>query len=186
MTVLSLLDDMVVALTTAGIPFMLTGSFAAAVHGAGRATMDIDLVIDPTSASLAQFVSAMLTSGRYVSMEAAADALAGRTMFNVVDVESGWKIDLMVRKDRPFSIEEFSRRVDLALGTVQLPVATVEDLVIAKLEWAQLGTSARQLEDVRALVSLAGPAFDRAYVERWVSALGLGAQWRAIGSAELQ
>ena len=59
MTVLSLLDDMVVALTTAGIPFMLTGSFAAAVHGAGRATMDIDLVIDPTAASLAQFVSAI-------------------------------------------------------------------------------------------------------------------------------
>lgn len=185
MTVLSLLDEMVVALTRAGILFMLTGSFAAAVHGAGRSTLDIDFVIDPTPASLVQFVKSMQSTGRYVSMDAAEEAMATRSMFNVVDVESGWKIDLIVRKNRPFSIEEFSRRVDLALGNVTLPVATVEDLVIAKLERAQLGGSARQLEDVRALVSLAGPVFGRAYVERWVSALGLGAQSQAIGPVDL-
>ena len=47
MSVAALLDEMVSALTDAGIPFMLTGSFAAAAHGAGRATMDVDFVIDP-------------------------------------------------------------------------------------------------------------------------------------------
>ena len=182
MSVTGLLDEIVSALAAAGIPCMLTGSFAAAVHGAGRATMDIDLVIEPTATSLDRFVANMLESGRYVSPEAAHEALAHRTMFNVVDVESGWKIDLLIRKDRPFSEAEFARRTELALGATRLPVATVEDLVLAKLEWARLGASARQLEDVRALMRLAGPSFDWAYVESWVSALGVGDQWRAVGS----
>jgi len=184
MSVTGVLDEIVSALTAAGIPCMLTGSFAAAVHGAGRATMDIDLVIEPTATSLERFVAGMLESGRYVSPDAAREALALRTMFNVVDVDSGWKIDLIVRKDRPFSESEFARRTELALGATRLPVATVEDLVLAKLEWARMGASARQLEDVRALIRVAGPSFDRAYVESWVPALGVGEQWRSVGSAE--
>lgn len=159
---------------------MLTGSFAAAVHGAGRATMDVDFVIDPEPAALDAFVQRMLTAGRYVSPEAAREAFAERSMFNIVDVESGWKVDLILRKDREFSRSEFARRSTLALGTLQLPVATVEDLVLAKLEWARLGGSARQLEDVRALVRAAGERFDHPYVARWVESLGVEDVWRVM------
>jgi hypothetical protein len=185
-SVTELLDEIVGILNDVGIPCMLTGSFAAAVHGAGRATMDIDLVIEPTRLNLEQFVARMLDTGRYVSPEAAREALVLRSMFNVVDVDSGWKIDLIIRKERPFSEAEFARRMELALGSTRLPVATVEDLVLAKLEWARMGGSARQLEDVRALIRLAGPAFDRAYVAGWVAALGIGAQWRAVESGEVR
>ena len=59
----------------------------------------------------------------------------------------------------------------------RLFVASVEDVIIAKLEWAQLGESARQLEDVVALLRLRGKAIDEAYVDRWTKALGLGEQW---------
>lgn len=185
MSVAALLDDVVDALTSAGIPFMLTGSFAAAIHGAARATMDIDLVIDPDPRALEVFVTRMLHAGRYASPEAAREALDARTMFNVVDPESGWKIDLIVRKERPFSRSEFGRRTELMLGSVRLPVATVEDLVLAKLEWARMGGSTRQIEDVRALVHLAGAEFDLDYVRQWMEALGVGAQWRAAGFADL-
>ena len=34
-------------LEVAGMPYMLTGSFASGYHGAPRATQDIDLVISP-------------------------------------------------------------------------------------------------------------------------------------------
>lgn len=46
----------------------------------------------------------------YVSDVAAREALADRSMFNIVDPESGWKVDLIVRKLRPFSEQEFARR----------------------------------------------------------------------------
>ena len=181
MTVAALLDEMVAALTAAGIPCMLTGSFAAAVHGVGRATMDIDLVIEPDAAGVARFVSHMIDSGRYVSPEAAQEAVTLRSLFNVVDVETGWKIDLIVRKDRAFSRSEFNRRREMTLGGVRVPVTSIEDLVLAKLEWARQGGSARQLEDVRALLRLAGPAFDWEYARQWIAVLGVESEWRLAG-----
>lgn len=105
-----LLRTISVALQTAEIPFMLTGSVAAAYHGAGRATMDIDLVIDQSPRQLEVFVSAIDAAGRYVSLDAAREAMTNRTMFNVVDSASGWKADLIVRKQRLFSETEFARR----------------------------------------------------------------------------
>ena len=176
----SLLDEVLAALTAAGIPCMLTGSLAAAVHGAGRATMDIDLVIDPAAEALEQFVRVMASSGRYVSEEAAREALAMRTMFKVIDLKTGWKIDLIIRKDRPFSVAEFARRSPLPLAGTVLPVATVEDLILAKLEWAHLGGSHRQLDDVRSLIQLAGPTLDSIYLEGWTMRLGVQAEWARV------
>src|SRR5262249_754069 len=46
------LGAIVALLDAAGIPHMLTGSFASTFHGSPRSTRDIDLVIDPTPASL--------------------------------------------------------------------------------------------------------------------------------------
>jgi hypothetical protein len=60
-------------------------------------------------------------------------------------------------------------------------VASLEDTIIAKLEWAELGGSARQLEDVAALLRVAGDGLDHAYLERWIRELRLDEQWRAAG-----
>ena len=46
---------MIAALDAAGIPHMLTGSFASGYHGAPRASQDIDLVIAPSEAQIQQF-----------------------------------------------------------------------------------------------------------------------------------
>jgi len=59
------------ALDAAGIPLMLTGSFASAYHGAGRATMDVDLVIDPTPAQLRALIKGLPAGAWYASRPAA-------------------------------------------------------------------------------------------------------------------
>lgn len=182
MTLAALLSTLVTALEQQGIPFMVTGSVAAAAHGAGRATLDVDLVIDASADQLTRLVAALTSPTTYVSAEAAREALAHAGMFNVIDTQSGWKADLIIRKPRSFSRTEFGRRQPLELDGVQAWVATVEDTIIAKLEWARLGGSARQLEDVEALLSVAGDALDRAYVERWVTELGLQHEWRSAQS----
>jgi hypothetical protein len=176
----ALLRAMAQALQESGIPFMLTGSVASAYHGAPRATMDVDLVIDPEPAQLETFIRRVAASGVHVSRDAALEALASRGMFNVVDPETGWKADLIVRKSRPFSEVEFSRREAVDFEGLALSVATFEDIVLSKLEWAKLGGSARQLEDVRALLQLRGDELDRIYVTRWVSALALQQQWALV------
>ncbi len=180
MTAEALLRALATALREEGIPFMLTGSVASAYHGAGRATMDIDLVIDPLPSQLQSFVGRMRASGVYVSPEAAQEALTQRALFNVVDVESGWKADFIVRKLRPFSATEFERRQPIDFQGILLDIATLEDVVLSKLEWAKLGDSSRQMDDVRALLRLRGEELDREYIRHWVEVLGLQAQWAAV------
>lgn len=184
MTAEGLLRTLAAAMREEAIPFMLTGSVAAAYHGAGRATMDVDLVIDLRPEQLDAFVDRVAASGAYVSYEAAREALALRTMFNVVDPDSGWKADLIVRKARAFSEVEFERRHAIEFLGVSVDVASLEDVMLSKLEWAKQGGSARQLEDVRTLLRLRGEELDRDYVQHWVDALGVREQWALASGGE--
>ena len=181
MTVAALLRSVVAALDAAGVPFMLTGSLAAAYHGAGRATMDIDVVIDPTEPQLGVLVRALERSGLYVSGDAADEALTHRSMFNVVDTASGWKADLIIRKLRPFSEMELRRRQPAAYEGCALWVASAEDVIVAKLEWARQGGGAdQQLNDVRGIIGTQANRLDRAYIERWVDDLGVRDLWASV------
>ena len=167
------------ALDVVGIPFMLTGSFAAAYHGVPRATLDIDLVIDATESQLRTLVDRLGQAEQYVSLDAALEARVNQSLFNVIDPRSGWKVDLIIRKDRQFSREEFARRISLTFDDIQLSIASLEDVILSKLEWARLGGSVRQLEDVAALLSVRAPDLDMEYLYRWIPALDVSAQWEA-------
>ena len=175
----------VTKLEAAGIPYMLTGSFASAYHGAPRATQDLDFVIAATATQLRQLTASLPAAEFYVDPDTALEALAAESQFNVIDLETGWKVDLICRRSRPFSWTEFERRQTVHWADLDLAVATVEDLLVAKLEWAKLGDSQRQMEDVAALLGIHGRKLDLAYVERWVDELGLAAQWdEALRAAE--
>jgi len=165
------------ALGGAGVPYMLTGSFAASYYGVPRATQDIDIVIAPTAIQIRQLVRLLPDTEFYISEEAALEALAREGQFNVIDFETGWKIDLIIRKSRPFSHTEFERRSAVDLFGLQVFIASAEDVLLAKLEWAKTGRSLRQIEDCGNIIRARWDEFDRGYVERWVTQLVLQAQW---------
>jgi hypothetical protein len=85
----------------------------------------------------------------------------------------------VIRKDRPFSVEELQRRVVMPIADVDAPTATAEDTVIAKLEWAKLGGSERQLSDVAGVLRVRAGSLDLGYIERWIDVLDLRDQWNA-------
>lgn len=175
----TLLRQVAAALEACGIPFMVTGSVAASYHGAPRATYDIDLVIAATEDQLHRLVAALTAAGLYVSDIAAMEASRLEGMFNVVDPVSGWKVDLIIRKSRPFSLAEFERRLPFVFEATALAVASLEDVILAKLEWARIGGSARQLEDVASLLALRPAKLDHGYLQHWVRQLGVNAEWEA-------
>jgi hypothetical protein len=182
-----LFRQIIVALDQAGIPHMLTGSFASAYHGSPRATQDINLVIEADAGRLRALIDLLSADSYYVDLDAAIETLGSEGQFNIIELQSGWKIDLMIRKQRQFSREEFARRRPAQLQGTAIDVVTAEDLIIAKLEWAKNGGSRRQLEDVASILRIRGTALDFAHVERWVEALGLGDQWHeARGMVERQ
>ena len=165
--VVALLDD-------ADIPHMLAGSMASTFHGEPRMTRDVDMVIDPTVESIERFVAALDRSRYYV--DDAAEAVRRRDMCgmeveSVIDTETGWKVDLIVRKDRAFSREEFDRRQPAVVGGVELFIATAEDTVLAKLEWRARSDSERQFRDVVAVLS--AQDLDEVYLQRWAAELGV-------------
>ena len=173
-------------LDSAGIPFMVAGSFASTAHGRPRTTQDLDLVVDPPSvATLDALLASIPANEFYVDADAARDALRRRSMFNVIDLTSGWKIDLIVRKNRQFSRDEFARRVKMSVFGVPVFVASPEDTIVAKLEWSKLGGgSQRQRRDVAGIVATVGPALDQAYIEQWVRDLELSEEWDAAKTTE--
>lgn len=101
-------------------------------------------------------------------------------MFNVIDATSGWKVDLIHRKDRSFSLEESARRSAAVLDGIPLMVATLEDVPLSKLEWVHLGGLCRQLEDAATLMRVRGGELDLGYVGRRMRALGVQSEWRHV------
>jgi hypothetical protein len=161
-----------------GIPYMIVGSSASMVHGEPRATHHLDIVIDPSERAFEQLLASIDLDAFYVDPGVARDALRSRSMFNIIDMNSAWKVDLMIRKNRPFSAEELSRRTPQRIVDTDVPTATAEDTILAKLEWAKAGSSERQLADVAGIVRLRGDTLDRAYIERWLHALDVRSEWQ--------
>lgn len=144
---------------------MLTGSFASSYHGAPRATQDIDLVIDPTPEQIRTLVGLLQREQFHADEGAALEALRQEGLFNAIDLRTGWKVDFVIRKSRPFSREEFGRRTPAEVEGVAMPVATPEDVLIAKMEWARMGQSARRIEDAAKMLRMRARSLDWDYLE---------------------
>ena len=106
-------------------------------------------------------------------------------MFNVIEMTRATKIAVIPRKDRPYSVEEFSRRIraDLAFSR-QVALVTPEDAILTKLEWSRAGgDSERQLRDAAGVLEL-NPSVDRAYIARWARDLGVSDLWDRLSQAQ--
>ena len=170
------LDDflgrLVAGLDAAGVPYMVAGSVACALHGEPRSTQVVDIVVDLDAESLRRLLQELPEEHYYVSHDAAREALRRRSQFNVIDMATGWKADLIVLKRRAFSQTEFSRRRPATLLGVEVQVVSAEDVVLTKLEWAQKsGGSERQLRDVRGVLQAPGQRLDETYLQAWAERL---------------
>jgi hypothetical protein len=169
-------DALAVVLTKldeCGISYMITGSFASNIHGVPRATQDADVIIEADKKSL---TTLMETFGEdfYASGEAAQQALQTQGFFNVVHLPTGFKIDLIIKKSRSFSQVEFSRRERGNFSGQDRWFAAAEDVILAKLEWAKMGSSERQYQDALNVAKIQKKRLDRRYLEKWARDLTVG------------
>lgn len=156
----------------AGIPYMTTGSVASSIHGRPRATQDVDVVIDPTEDQLDSLIT-RLGQEYYISREAAFEALRSRTMFNVIGLDDGWKTDLIVCKDRPFSRQEFKRRCQVEVMGQKLWLVAPEDIILNKLEWMRGRGSDVQYSDALGVAISQWSNLDLQYLNKWGTELGV-------------
>lgn len=160
------------------IPYMVTGSMAVNYYGVPRMTRDIDIVVELVVADLDR-VCDLLQDDFYVERETVRESLERRATFNVIHTTLVVKVDFVVRKDTEYRRTEFARRRRVLLEGHPFFIVTPEDLIISKLEWARETRSEMQLGDVRNLLGSA-LEIDRAYVEQWITRLGLRALYREV------
>jgi len=175
---------LVQALESGRIAYMLSGSLASGYYGQPRATNDIDVVIETDTRNLGLFLDS-LGADYYVSKEAVRDALAQQAMFNIIDMRTGWKADLIIRKDRPFSRLEFGRRRKGRAMDIDCWVLSPEDVILSKLEWSVGQLSERQFQDACSVAVVQWECLDREYLQEWAKQLQVDGQLRELlGEAE--
>jgi hypothetical protein len=166
------------ALIRAGATYYIGGSVASSVHGVPRSTLDADLVADLAPSRVAQFTAELRTC-YYVDEEAVRRAVDTRRSFNAIHLPTGLKVDVFIRKDRPFDRVAMDRAVDSQLceddSERTFRVATAEDVILAKLEWFRCGggTSERQWADILGVLRVGSGRLDLDHLDRFARELSV-------------
>lgn len=174
-TEIEVLHDVVDRFETLGLKYMLTGSLATSYYAEPRMTRDLDFVVALSREDSSSFQEAFASS--YYVPDDVRSAIEGEGFFNLIHLDSVTKVDIVVRKDTPYRLQEFERRRSITVEGLNLWIVSKEDLMLSKLVWAQDSRSEVQLSDVRAL---AASGYDRSYVRMWIGRLGLEEVWDDI------
>ena len=173
------LEKLISLIESAGIPYAVCGSLSSGFHGQPRATNDADIIIAPTQGQLDKFLKS-LEVGYYVNLEVAFEAMKTRSMFNVIDNELGWKADLIFRKDGPYELTEFNRRLRAKLMGIDLWILSPEDVILSKLGWAKNSQSEQQLRDALGVAVVQWEHLDKDYLRKWAKELQVEDSLRQI------
>jgi len=160
----------------AGVPFMLTGSFAMAYYGKPRMTRDLDLVVELAEPDVLKVVNAM-SAEFYIDADDVRSAVALQRLFNLMHNSTGIKIDLIVRKNTEYRQVEFARRYAVEMGGVKTWIVSREDLILSKLVWGQESDSELQGRDVKSLLD---GSIDRDYLNHWAMKLNVSQRLKDV------
>lgn len=106
------------------------------------------------------------------------EAVQHRSSFNLIHLESTFKVDIFVAKDRPFEKAQLENRQLYPLSeslTQTAYIASAEDTILAKLEWYRLGgeVSDRQWQDIAGVINIQGDRLDTTYLHRMAATLNV-------------
>lgn len=174
---LSVLSSVTAIFDKVGIRYVLVGSFASSIHGIYRATADIDVLTDLKIEQVHTLFES-LQDTFYVAEHTMRDAVARGGSFNAIHFDSVFKVDIFVSKGDEFALRQLDRRELRKISpdrTETVYVATVEDTVLAKLRWYQIGqeTSNAQWGDVIGILATSRDNLDLQYLHDWSAKLGL-------------
>jgi hypothetical protein len=168
--ILDLLQRITNLLESKKIDYMLSGSLALNAYSLPRMSLDIDFVIEIDKNNVEDFIS-IFDEHYYFNKDVIIEETNRRGMFNIIDHQTGFKIDYIVRKDTEYHSLEFERKRKLKITDFDVWIVSPEDLIISKIEWIQKLKSEKQINDIKNLLAI--PKIDRPYIQEWCNKLKL-------------
>lgn len=116
------------------------GSLASTEHGLTRSTLDSDLVVKLDESHVPQLIS-RLKNEFYADENMALNAIIQQSGFNLIHLDTMFKVDLFVAKSDQLAQAQLNRRVPRAVSKEddrEIYVASAEDIILAKLKWYRM------------------------------------------------
>ena len=153
------------------IPYVIGGSVASIFHGMVRTTMDADILANIETKHVAPFVTAMQNQF-YIDEQSLIQAIERRSSVNLIHLETMFKVDIFVPKERPFDQQQLVRRISerfKADSDKTIWLLSAEDVILAKLDWFRPGgeVSERQWRDILGVLKTQQDTVDIAYLQKW-------------------
>jgi hypothetical protein len=161
------------------IRYFIGGSVSSSVHGAVRATKDVDVVAE-IRAEQAQEFAAELGSEFYADADVMKKAILSGRPFNVIHYASTYKFDIFPAGSDPYITEQLGRRVFVRSGLfggeeLEFATASAEDSILAKLLLYARGggVSEQQWKDVLGVIRVQIGRLDSGHLREWAGRLGV-------------
>lgn len=167
-----LLAKVAAVLEAADVPYAVTGSVVTSLYGEPRFTQDADIVVI-ASPGLGAQLAAAFSPARYYADGADIDSSLRRGIIaNIIDVETGAKVDFHPKKNDAFADSFFARRRIITVGGVDLWFPSPEDAILSKLVWARAtGDGERHIADAAGVYKVQKGNLDLGYLNDWAARL---------------
>ena len=167
------LNELTSALTALGIPFLVGGSLASSTHGVLRSTLGGDLIAVIVPLQIPRLIEALGTNW-YADSELIRRSIEGERAFNLIHMTTASKFDIFPASS-DFHAAQLRRAnfTPLKLDGANLcPVATPEDILLAKLSWYRDGGECSEVQwrDIGGILTI-NPDLDWEYVNLWAGQL---------------
>ena len=176
-----LLKKVIQVLDQAGIQYMMTGSLASSLQGEPRATHDIDMVIAIQESKVYKLIETFSPPDFYLYEDSILGAINRQSMFSLIDVNVGDKVDFWILTEGPFDQSRFSRKISEEFMGFKMEVSTPEGTILAKLRWAEIsGGSEKQFTDALRVYEVQYGKLDIDYLRHWVKKLDVESLWKRL------
>jgi hypothetical protein len=178
-----LLKRVINVLDRTSVEYAVTGSWASSIQGEPRSTHDVDLIVALTTSAVPSLLNEFQEPEYLLQEQSIRDAIRTGSMFNLLWVSEGLKVDFWMLTNEPFDRSRFTRRRQVEVFGIRLNVTSPEDTILAKLRWSQLsGGSEKQFTDALRVLELQNPNLDMTYLDEWAIRLGINDEWIQLKS----
>lgn len=122
--------DMLHALSTEKVRFLLVGAYAMAAHGYPRATMDIDIWVTPSKKNAGAVLRALRSFGAPLYNLTREDLQKEGTIFQIGVAPR--RIDIITTASGLHFEEAFERSLSVNIEGIEVHVPSIDDLILNK------------------------------------------------------